>query len=69
MTTIRLSEEIENRLTQLSTLTHRSKSFYIKEALKKYLEDMEDYYTAVERLVNADAKYYTSDEVKKRLGL
>lgn len=38
---IRLDEELEQRLDQLSRLTKRSKAFYFKEALAYYLDRME----------------------------
>lgn len=50
MMTIRLPEELEARLAALAAKTHRSKSFYMKEALKEYLEEKEDYLLAVAAL-------------------
>jgi len=50
MTSIRLSEDVEAQLTQLCTLTKRSKSFYVKEALERYLEDIADYYIVLDRI-------------------
>lgn len=47
---IRLPHEIENRLENLSTKTGRSKSFYVKEAILEYLDDIEDVYLAEKRL-------------------
>lgn len=67
MTTVRLSKEMENRLSHLAAITHRPKSFYIKEALKQYLEDMEDGYMALERISNPDRKLLNTDEMLKRI--
>lgn len=67
MTTVRLSTDIETRLSKLSTLTHRPKSFYIKEAINRYLEDMEDGYLALERLSSPKRKLLTSEEILKEL--
>lgn len=50
--TVRLQEELNKRLTSLATKTGRSKSFYIKQALICYLEDMEDTYFAIDRIEN-----------------
>lgn len=44
MLTIRLPESTEERLSRLAKETGRTKSFYVKEALKNYLEDLEDIY-------------------------
>lgn len=50
MFAIRLDAETEARLTKLSKETHRPKSFYVKQALKEYLEDLEDIYLAEKEL-------------------
>jgi len=47
---IRLPNEIENRLKRLSIKTGRSKSFYVKEAILEHLDDIEDVYLAEKRL-------------------
>ena len=45
---VRLPEDLNTRLCALAAQTHRPKSYYVKEALERYLEDMEDYFLAVE---------------------
>ncbi|MBM3302249.1 MAG: hypothetical protein FJY85_20140, partial [Deltaproteobacteria bacterium] len=52
-----------------STKTKRTKSFYIKEMLERYLEEYEDAYLALERLNERNAKYHTTEEAEKILGL
>lgn len=47
---IRLPQEVESRLENLSVQTGRSKSFYVKEAILKYIDDLEDVYLAEKRL-------------------
>ena len=49
---VRLQKELHQRLSSLATRTGRSKSFYVKQALVRYLEDMEDLYLAVDRIEN-----------------
>lgn len=68
MAAVRLPVDIEVRLSNLSAITHRPKSFYIREALKQYLEDMEDGYIALERIANPKRKLLTTDELLKKLG-
>ena len=46
MLTVRLPAELEQRLTFLATTTNRPKSFYVREALERSLEDIEDIYLA-----------------------
>jgi len=69
MITVRVPKDVEERIEELAKLTHRSKSFYIREALNAYLEDLEDYYISLERLAQKDAKRYTIEEAKEKLGL
>ena len=51
MLAIRLPEEIENRLTALAKATGRTKTFYVREAILHYLEELEDIYLAETRAV------------------
>jgi len=51
MLALRLPEDIENRLTELSRRTGRTKSFYAREAILTHLEDLEDAYLAETRAV------------------
>ena len=39
---IRLPDDIETRLTALSTLTGRSKTFYATQAIVEHIDDLED---------------------------
>lgn len=41
---LRLSTEIENRLSALAALTGRSKTFYATEAIVEHIDDLEDAY-------------------------
>lgn len=63
MTSIRLPEDIEQRLAALCAVTRRSKSFYIKDALREYLDDLEDAYIALERITKPKRKFLSSKDV------
>ena len=72
MLAIRLPEDIESILDFLAKATGRTKTFYAREAILEYLEDLEDLYLSEQRLADIQAgrsKTYTLDEVKSRLGL
>ena len=72
MLAIRLPADIENRLDVLAKATGRTKTFYAREAILEYLDDLEDLYLAEQRLIDNRAgksKTYTLDEVVKSLGL
>jgi len=62
MLAIRLPEEIDTRLSALSKKTGRTKTFYAREALINYMQDMEDYYLAMDRL-NNPSKTWTLEEI------
>lgn len=46
---IRLSDEVLERLNNLAEATGRSKTYYATEAIKRYLDDLEDLYLAETR--------------------
>ena len=68
MLAIRLDPSIEERLEKLAKKTGRTKTFYAREAILEHLEDMEDYYLAIEAMQNP-GKIYTADEAKRELEL
>lgn len=68
MLAIRLDPEIEARLTRLAEKTGRTKTFYAREAIEEHLEDLEDVYLAKES-IKKGGRTYTSEEIKRELGL
>lgn len=68
MLAIRLDKSIENRLDELARKTGRTKTYYAREAILEHLEDLEDYYLAVEALQNP-GKLYSAEEAKREVGL
>lgn len=72
MLTVRLPGEIESRLAVLANATNRPKSFYVREALKRYLEDIEDVYlaeSALEKFRASGERAIPLDELERRLVL
>ncbi|HSW94507.1 MAG TPA: hypothetical protein VLJ15_09195 [Gammaproteobacteria bacterium] len=65
---VKVPEDVYNRLTVLANKTHRTRTFYVLEALNTYLEDLEDTYLAIEVLKNP-GKTYSMDELAVELGL
>ena len=47
---LRLPEDITNRLAALARRTGRSKTYYMIEAIREHLDDLEDLYLAESRL-------------------
>lgn len=68
MLSVRLEPDIEKRLAELAKRTGRTKSYYVREAIVEYLEDMEDRYIAIERLENP-ARLWTLDELERDVDL
>jgi len=66
---VRLSEEIDRRLDMLSEKTKRTKTSFIREMIENSLADYEEAYTALDRLNEKNARYLTSEELEKVLGL
>jgi RHH-type rel operon transcriptional repressor/antitoxin RelB len=55
MLAIHLSDDIEQRLDALAKATGRSKESYLQEAIVEYLDDLEDFYLAEQRLADIHA--------------
>ena len=68
MLAVRLPEEIENRIALLARSTGRTKSFYVREAVVEYLDDLEDYYLAESRR-NTPLPAISLDQIERDLGL
>ena len=72
MLAIRLPVDIELRLENLAKSTGRTKTFYAREAILEYLEDMEDLYEAEQRVANIRAgisKTIPLEDVMKQYGM
>ena len=72
MLAIRLPKDIELRLDNLAKATGRTKTFYAREAILAYLEDMEDLYLAdksMRALKSGKVKTIPLDQVERNLGL
>jgi RHH-type rel operon transcriptional repressor/antitoxin RelB len=66
---IRLSDEISRRLSALAKKTKRTKTSFIREMVEETLADYEEAHTALERLNEKNARYLTTEELEKKLGL
>lgn len=69
---VRIPDEIYQRLQSLAERTGRTATFYVREALLEYLDDLEDIYLAervLEKLRQGEEQTYTLEEVERHLGL
>jgi RHH-type rel operon transcriptional repressor/antitoxin RelB len=72
MLAIRLPADIESRLDALAKATGRTKTFYAREAILEYLDDLEDIYLAekrIEDIRSGRSKTVPLGEVMKRYGM
>lgn len=72
MLALRLPEDLEARLDALAKKTGRTKSFYAREAIVEYIDDLEDLYLAQKRSALIDkgkTRTMSLDEVERELGL
>ncbi|MEZ5930666.1 MAG: ribbon-helix-helix protein, CopG family [Alphaproteobacteria bacterium] len=66
----RVPTELAEELDKLSQETGRSKSYYVREAILKYLEDRADYLEAVRVLEKSKGKGRISlEELKRDFGM
>ncbi|CVI56192.1 MULTISPECIES: type II toxin-antitoxin system RelB family antitoxin [Agrobacterium] len=64
-TAIRLPDETYERLKALSERTGRTSAYYIREAIEKHIEDMEDLHLAEEatrRIQRGESKVVSAEE-------
>lgn len=69
---LRLPNDVAERLSLLAKETGRSKTYYMVEAIKTYIEDLEDIYIAEQRLTDIRAgksQVISKEEMEHRLGL
>ena len=69
-TSIRLSPDIEARLDALASRTGRTKAYYLRELVERGLEDMEDYYRAMDvmdRIRRGEEDVLSSEEAWRGL--
>jgi RHH-type rel operon transcriptional repressor/antitoxin RelB len=65
---IRLPPDIEQRLEALAEKTGRTKTYYAREAIVRYLEDLEDEALALERL-KKPSRRWTLEALERELDL
>ena len=69
---LRLPDDLNIRLSNLADKTGRSKTFYMLEAIRDHLDDLEDLYLAEQRLIDVRAGRSSTvslDDVERELGL
>jgi len=66
---IRLPEDISQELDKVSREINRNKTFIIRSAIEKYLDEYADYQIALDRLRDKDDEIISDDEMRGLLGV
>ena len=72
MTHLTIPDELDKRLTSLAKKAHVSKSEYALHALEEFLDDQEDYLTALavmERVERGEEKTIPFEKILKKYGI
>jgi RHH-type rel operon transcriptional repressor/antitoxin RelB len=71
-TSIRLEQQLTDRLDQLALKTGRTKAFYLREIIEGGISEMEEYYLAAETLARVrkgQEPTHSAASVRRDLGL
>lgn len=60
---------MQSKLDGLANATKRPKSFFVKEALENYLDDMVDYYEVQSRTQDKNRNLISIEELEKALNV
>jgi RHH-type rel operon transcriptional repressor/antitoxin RelB len=66
---IRVSDELALKLSEIAKETERSKSFHVQKALEAYLAELADLQVALDRLHDTSDPTVTAEEMRKELEL
>ena len=66
---VRLPDELAERLSSVAKAARRSKSSFVVEALERFLEEREDLEIALARFRDPGPEWVEHDEVRRELGL
>ena len=69
---LRLPNDLIQRLSDLAQKTGRSRTFYMQEAIKQHVEDLEDLYLAEQALIDirsGKSDTVALEDVMKRYGM
>jgi len=69
---IRIPNSLAGRLGHLAVQTGRTKSYYVRAALEEKLEELEDYYLAMDALEKVEtgkSRVWTHEDIEKNRDL
>lgn len=66
---VRLPQELAERLENIARETERSRSFIIQKALESYIAEFADLQIALDRLYDSGDAVISGEELRKSLGV
>jgi len=66
---VRISDELASKLSEISKETERSKSFHVQKALEAYLAEIADIQVAIDRLHDTSDPVISIKDMRKELEL
>ena len=66
---VRISDNIAAKLSEIAKETERPKSFHVQKALEAYLADLADLQVALDRLHDTSDPVISAEEMRKELEL
>ena len=69
MLSVRLDDDMQAKLNNLARITKRPKSFFVKDALAGYLDDMSDFIEAEKRQGDKNRTLISLEELEKSLNV
>jgi len=66
---VRIDDKLNQKLSELAKRHRRTKSFYVREAMDMFLDEIADYEEALQRSMDPAVKYISGHALRKRLGL
>jgi RHH-type rel operon transcriptional repressor/antitoxin RelB len=64
---VRISEDLIEKLDEIAKETERSRAFHIQKALEAYFEELADFQIALDRLHDVTDPVVSLDEMRKEL--
>ncbi|TET90276.1 MAG: ribbon-helix-helix protein, CopG family [Methanomassiliicoccales archaeon] len=64
---LRLPKTVHEQLQEIAEESDRTKSYLIRKAIERYLEEYADYRIALDRLHDKDDEIISAKELRKRL--
>ena len=66
---VRISDKLASKLSEIAKETERPKSFHIQKALEAYFEELADLQIALDRLLDRSDPVVSMKDIRKEIGL